>query len=397
MTEKHNYLAGCAASSLLFLFVLLQPWKLLRASENQDLALKLAFETLVGKLVPDELRHEFRDTMLQVFRVLFSPLTSTQLGILERVLQIKKQSTLQVDSQRAREFQGNLLDLFKHRRAVDIATLNSLLTPRGEVDETPRPGDSIETRINRHYETRAIKTKKFRLLVDFQHHVLESELYAREGALSPRPAGFIRRQLVQNPRLFSQISFAFNTLGALGAIGSIILEISDPRSALYSQNKNESVPAGIGVAATAIGGLGSWISSIAFIKSIRQQITPNTPNAANAEEMPMRGINRAANEIPGFDKLAAADFRVDLASTERVTTRLSKYFTKSATFGTKLFLALGVVADFAFLGLSLYNIYKDFQAETLDGWKLADDIGLGLTSAAGAAIGKCSFIIVRMF
>lgn len=367
---------------------------MLKASENQDLALKLAFETLVGNLVPDELRNEIRDTVLLVFRTLFSPLTSTQLGILERVLQIKKQSTLEVESRRAQEFEGKFLDMFEEKHAEDIAIIHSLLTARDEQDERNPPGDNHETRINRHYENRAIRKKKLRLLMRLQDHVLQSRFFApEEGTLTPRPEGFVDRRLVENPRLFAKVSFAFNTIGALGALGSIILEISDSGSSLYSHNLNESIPAGIGVAATFLGAIGSWKSSIDFIRTIREQITPNTPNSADVEETPMQQLNRAADEIPVFDRFAAAaDFRVDLASTNRVTKRLSQYFTKAAKFETKLFLGLGVVADVAFLGISIYNLYGDYEdwkANRLDGWKLADDIGLAVSSASGAAVGKC--------
>ena len=343
----------------------------------------------MGNLVPDELRRQIRDTVVLVFRTLFNPMTSTQLGILERVLQVKKQNKLDVTSRRAQEFQGKFLDMFKEKRAEDRAIFHSLLTARDEEDERNPPGDNLETLLDRIYENRAIKDKKLRLLMDFQHHALLNPLYApEEGKLTPRPKGFVERTLVENPRLFAKVSFAFNIIGALGALGSIILEISDSGSDLYSHNLNQSIPAGIGVAATSLGAIGSWKSSIDFIRSIREQITPNTPNSADIEEIPMQQLNRAADDIPVFDRLASADFQVDLASTERVTTRLSKYFTTAATIETKLFLGLGVVADFAFLGISLYNIYKDSQEKTLDGWKLADDIGLAVSSTLGAAVGK---------
>lgn len=206
--------------------------------------------------------------------------------------------------------------MFKEKRAEDIATFHRRLTARDEEDERNPPGDDLETLIERHYENRAIKTKQLRLLMDFQDHVLQKRLYRRkEGTLTPRPEGFVERRLVGNPRLFAKVSFAFNTIGALGALGSIILEISDSGSDLYSHNLNQSIPAGIGVAATFLGAIGSWKSSIDFIRSIREQITPNTPNSADVEEIPMQQLNRAVDDIPVFDRLAAADFRVDLAST----------------------------------------------------------------------------------
>lgn len=255
----------------------------------------------MGNLVPDELRIQIRDTVLLVFRTLFNPMTSTQLGILERVLQVKKQNTLGVTSRRAQEFQEKFLDMFKEKRAEDIATFDRRLTARDEEDERNPPGDDLETLIERHYENRAIKTKQLRLLMDFQDHVLQNRLYARkEGTLTPRPEGFVERRLVENPRLFAKVSFAFNTIGALGALGSIILEISDSGSDLYSHNLNQSIPASIGVAATFLGAIGSWKSSIDFIISIREQITPNAPNSADVEEIPMQQLNRAADDIPDW-------------------------------------------------------------------------------------------------
>ena len=309
-------------------------------------------------------------------------MTNTQLGILERVLQLKKQRALRVTSLRAQEFQKKFLNMFKENRVKDIANFDNLLTARDEKDERNPRGDNLETLIERHYENRAIKTKQLRLLMDFQGHVLQKRIFPRgEGTLAPRPERFVERSLVNNPRLFAKVSFAFNTIGTLGGLGSIILGIRDLCA-------KPSIPAGIGVAATFLGAIGSWKSSLDFIKSIRKLITPNTPNSADVEEIPMQQLNRAADDIPVFDRLAAADFRVDLASTERVTKRLSKYFSEAATFETKLFLGLGVVADFAFLGISLYDIYKDSQAKKLDGWKLADDIGIAVSSTSGASVGK---------
>ena len=150
----------------------------------------------MGNLVPDELRIQIRDTVLLVFRTLFNPMTSTQLGILERVLQVKKQNTLGVTSRRAQEFQETFLDLFKEKRAEDIAIFHRRLTARDEEDERNPPGDDLETLIERHYENRAIKTKQLRLLMDFQDHVLQKRLYRRkEGTLTPRPEGLLREGL----------------------------------------------------------------------------------------------------------------------------------------------------------------------------------------------------------
>ena len=344
----------------------------------------------MGNLVPDELRIQIRDTVLLVFRTLFYPLTSTQLGILERVLNLKKQNTLDVSSRRAQEFQRKFLDTFKEKHTEDIATFHRLLTTIDEKDERNPPGDDPQTQTERLYEERAIRIKRGLLAIGFQEDVMKSHLYApEEGTLTPRPEEFVKRRLLKNPRLFAEVSFAFNTIGALGALGSIILEISDSGSDLYSHNLNQSIPAGIGVAATFLGAIGSWKSSIDFIRIIREQITPNTPNSADVEVIPMQQLNRAADKIPVFDRLAAANFRVDLVSTKRVETRLRKYFTEAGTpVETKLFLGLGVVADFAFLGISLYNIYKDSKEKTLDGWKLADDIGLAVSSTLGVVVGK---------
>ena len=344
----------------------------------------------MGNLVPDELRIQIRDTVLLVFRTLFHPLTSTQLGILESVLNMKKQNTLKVSSRRAQEFQRKFLDTFKEKQAEDIATYHRLLTAIDDIDERYPPGDDPQTQSERLYEIRAVRAKGLLLLIDFQEHVDQSRFYApEEGTLTPRPEGFVKRRLMKNPRLFAEVSFAFNTIGALGALASIILEISDSGSDLYSHNLHQSIPAGIGVAATFLGAIGSWKSSIGFIRSIREQITPNTPNSADVEVIPMQQLNRAADEIPVFERLAPRIYKVDLVTTERVTTRLRKYLIKTGpSVETKLFLGLGVVADFTFLGISLYNIYKDSKEKTLDGWKLADDIGLAVSSTLGAAVGK---------
>ena len=344
----------------------------------------------MGNLVPDKLRIQIQETVLLLFRTLFHPLTSTQLGILESVLNMKKQNTLKVSSRRTQEFQRKFLDTFKEKHAEDIATYHRLLTAMDEIDERNLPGDDPQTQTERLYEERAIRVKKLLLLRDFKEYVTLRHFYApEEGTLTPRPEGLVKRRLMKNPRLFAEVSFAFNTIGALGALASIILEISDSGSDLYSHNLHQSIPAGIGVAATFLGAIGSWKSSIDFIRSIREQITPNTPNSADVEVIPMQQLNRAADEFSDFDRLAARSYPVDLVTTERVTTRLRKYLIKAGpSVETKLFLGLGVVADFTFLGISLYNIYKDSKEKTLDGWKLADDIGLAVSSTLGVVVGK---------
>ena len=102
----------------------------------------------------------------------------------------------------------------------------------------------------------------------------------------------------------------------------------------------------------------------------------------------MQDLNRVPDEVPIFDRYINEEFRVDLASTNQVTARFSTYFSKTAQLSTKVFLALGVVADLSFLALGAYELYKDFHDSKASVWQKANDIGLTVTAGFGAIVGR---------
>ena len=342
----------------------------------------------MGKLVPAHVRDLFTKDIVMAFKTLFAPMTSTQLGIIDRALNIHKQRGLEISSKRARQFRLGFLSAFKGKNAQEIGEFHSMITYREEMDLRGQIDRDIDTLVSRKYENRAIRNMKLKLFLKFQDYLIQDRRLLPGRPLRPNSEHFIRRWLLKKPTTFARVSATFNVLATLGAISSIILELANPYGELYSHHQNESIPAICSVVATVIGAIGSAKGVFDLAKDLKDRLFPRASNVAEVEEIPMQDLNRVPDEVPIFDRYINEEFRVDFASTNRLTARFSTYFSKTAQLSTKVFLALGVVADLSFLALGAYKLYKDFHDGKASVWQKANDIGLTVTAGFGAIIGR---------
>ena len=342
------------------------------------MAIKMALDKLLSK------SDDTKEVLLAVLKTVLGPMTSTQLAIIEGVLNIKKQRALEVDSERRQAFEEGYFDTFKTANSEEIAYLGQL----PGLEEVSRseglePGEwqKISNKVT------DLRVRQFALLKKYRNELLKrTELLGLEPEnLRPATDNSIKRWLTENPKAFAKVSGAFNTIGTIAALGTFISDVSDPDSAL----RNGSAPAVAAAVATLVGATGSFKGTADLVynlgKILKKKLFSKFETGAEAEEIEMQPLSRNPGEA--FEEYAAADFRVDLASTERVTGRLESYFTKASKVMSKVFVGLGVAADFTFLGIGIYNIVEDFKADRLDPWKITDDFALTLTAGAGAAIG----------
>ena len=211
----------------------------------------------MGNLVPAHVRDLFTKDIVMVFKTLFAPMTSTQLGIIDRDLNIHKQRGLEISSKRARQFRLGFLSAFKDKNAQEkIGEFHSMITYREEMDLRGQIDGDIDTLVSRKYENRAIRNMKLKLFLKFQEYLIQDRRLLPGRPLRPNTEHFIRRWLLKKPTTFARVSATFNVLATLGAISSIILELANPYGELCS-HKNESIPAICSVAATVIGAIGS--------------------------------------------------------------------------------------------------------------------------------------------
>ena len=89
-----------------------------------------------------------------------------------------------------------------------------------------------------------------------------------------------------------------------------------------------------------------------------------------------------------FPEELATEYAVDLNNMERTTNRVVRMMDPVSRLGEKFFTGLGIVADGIFFGISVHDLYKDFTADSVDPWKVADDFALAASSGAGAVLGK---------
>ena len=140
----------------------------------------------------------------------------------------------------------------------------------------------------------------------------------------------------------------------------------------------------LSVAATAIGGVGSIKGTYDFAKVLKEKLFQPRRSAGTWE---FYGT-RSSEELATFEEELATEFSVDLNNMERASNRIVRMMEPSSRLASKVFTALGVVADGIFFGISVYDLYKDFTADTKDPWKIADDFAFAASAGIGAALGK---------
>lgn len=370
---------------ILNLFVLFQPWTIMQSLdvEKQRDAISAAITAIYEEpSVPEEVRTTFTDVMKGIINVMLYPLTSTQLGIFSNFLDIKKLDVLRVIDARANDFKERFLDVFvqKPEHSQDIANINEAIELRPRAAKTM---SELFSRTTRDFEAEIEACKDFYKLPGMTkkrydlRDLFHEELKNKQDPLAGLPPGELEKLIRKNPRFVSGIANTFNVLGAVGATYSVFREIFTPNSGFRQGNPRDV----LSVVATAIGGVGSIKGTIDVAKLLKEKLfRPRQPTSTTK----FYGT-RSAEELGTFEEQLATEFSVDLNNMQRATTRLAR-MSQAAKLG-RVFTALGVVADGIFFGISIYDLYKDFTADNLDPWKIADDFAFAASAGIGAALG----------
>ena len=330
--------------------------------------------------VPEEVRITFTDVMKGMLNTVLYPITSTQLGVFANFLDMKKLKVLGAVDSRAKQFRDGFLDLFVQTHSEDFAEINQGKEARPKalknMDDFWPTTIEEQNEWDRHYKDfeklNNVRPKRYRL-----RQLFTDQLPNAEQPLAEIPTSTLHQVIRNNPRFVSGIGNTFNVLGAVGATYSVFKEIFTPNSGFRQGNPRDV----LSVVATAIGGVGSIKGTIDVAKLIKEKIfQPRQPMSStelyNA---------RRAEEIGTFEEELATEFSVDLNNMERASARLAK-MSQAAKLG-RFFTALGVVADGIFFGISIYDLYKDFTADNVDPWKIADDFAFAASAGIGAALG----------
>ena len=333
--------------------------------------------------VPEEVRTTFTNVMNGIINVILYPLTSTQLGVFSNFLDMRKLDVLKVVDARAKDFKDRFLDLFVQspEHSQDIKNINEV-TPAGRKaekaiivflsDPIGRVDDEVEKVFKNFYKLQGMTEKRNKL-----RDLFHEELKNAKDPLAGLPSDALDKLIRKNPRFVTGFAHAFNVLGAVAATYSVFREIFTPNSGFRQGNPRDV----LSVVATAIGGVGSIKGTIDVAKVLKDKLfQPRRPTSTTR----FYGARRA-EELGTFEEELATEFSVDLNNLERATARLSR-MSQAAKLG-RFFTALGVVADGIFFGISIYDLYKDFTADNVDPWKIADDFAFAASAGIGAVLG----------
>ena len=331
--------------------------------------------------VPEEVRITFTRVLKGIINATLTLLTSTQLGIFSNFLDIKKLDVLSAVDSRAKDFKERFLDIFVQKHSQEIKNINEAIELRRRALKTLAELSSRTGPRDEEAEIEAMKdfyklpgmTKKRHDLRDLFHEELKNTQDPLAGLSSRRLDRFLRK----NPRFVQGITNTFNVLGAVGATYSVFREIFTPNSGFRQGNPRDV----LSVVATAIGGVGSIKGTIDVAKLLKEKLfRPRRPTSVD------RFYDfRRADEFATFEEKLATEFSVDLNNMQRASARLAR-MSQAAKLG-HVFTALGVVADTIFTGISIYDLYKDFTADNVDPWKIADDFAFAASAGVGAALG----------
>ena len=330
--------------------------------------------------VPEEVRNTFTRVLKGIINATLTPLTSTQLGIFSNFLDIKKLDVLSAVDSRAKDFKERFLDIFVQKHSQEIKNINEAIELRrttlktlAELFSRPTTDHEAEIEVFKDFYKLPGMTKKRYDLRDLFHEELKNTQDPLAGLSSSRLDKFLRK----NPRFVQGITNTFNVLGAVGATYSVFREIFTPNSGFRQGNPRDV----LSVVATAIGGVGSIKGTIDVAKLLKEKLfRPRQPTSVD------RFYDfRRADEFATFEEKLATEFSVDLNNMQRASARLAR-MSQAAKLG-HVFTALGVVADTIFTGISIYDLYKDFTADNVDPWKIADDFAFAASAGVGAALG----------
>ena len=330
--------------------------------------------------VPEEVRATFTNVMKGIINVMLYPLTSTQLGVFSNFLDMKKLDVLRAVDSRAQDFKARFLDLFVQDHSQDVATINEAIELRPIAAKTM---NELFSQVPRDFEAEIEACKDFYKLPGLTkkrydlRDLFHEELKDAQDPLAGLSSSKLDKLLRKNPRFVAGIGNTFNVLGAVGATYSVFREIFTPNSGFRQGNPRDV----LSVVATAIGGVGSIKGTIDVAKLLKEKLfRPRRPTSTTR----YYGFRRA-EELGTFEEELATEFSVDLNNMQRASTRLAR-MSRAAKLG-QVFTALGVVADGIFFGISIYDLYKDFTADNVDPWKIADDFAFAASAGIGAALG----------
>ena len=313
------------------------------------------------------------------FNLILYPITSTQLGVFSNFLDMRKLDVLSAVDAKALKFKRLFLDQFVQYNSADITKINEAKEARrtalknmDSLWKEPIMDQDAWARNWREYEKlKGLRQKRYEL-----RDLFNEKLKTTDPSLIELPSDALHQVMRNNPRMVAGISHAFNLLGAVGATYSVFKEIFTPDSGLRQGNWRDIAS----VTATAIGGVGSIKGTIDLAKVLKEKLFKPRPTERFY-------IQRTSEELATFEEELATEVSVNLNNMERFSSRLAR-MAEAKTIG-RVFTAFGVVADGIFLGISIYDLYKDFTADSRDDWKIADDFLFAASAGIGAALGKC--------
>lgn len=351
-------------------------------TEKQREAISWAITAIYEGNVSEDDRKTFTEVMKELMKVILYPLTSTQLGVFNNFLDLKKLDVLKAVDTRAKTFK-TYLDVFVQKHFEDVTNINQVK----QANAKPRILKNLDS-IFKNPQRWKLRTREDELIKEFLDiTALERKADILRGAFKAelKEAGFSRklpffhRIIKNNPRLVAGMSHAFNLLGTFSAGYSILKEISDPNSGFSTRNKRDV----LSFMATAIGGVGAFIGTYDFLKVLKEKIFQ--PRRASGT-----GYRAPDGELQAtFQEELATEFSVDLNNMERASKRLLSMMEVSRRLGSIFFTSLGIVADGLVFGISVYDLYNDFcKAGSRDSWKIADDFAFAASAGVGAGLGK---------
>ncbi|XP_078353573.1 uncharacterized protein LOC144638230 [Oculina patagonica] len=367
-----------------------KPWSILESldEEKQREALSAAITSIYeGPNVPEQVKVTFEESMKELLNAILYPITSTQLGVYSNFLDMRKLDVLSRVDERARNFKTDFLDIFVQNNLDDIKDINiakRLHRSRGRIlnylgKQRILNQEAWARNWKEYYRINRMTEKIYRIKDNFRE-----QLKTADPALLAQSNDYLSRKIRSSPRFVAGLSHTFNVLGTAGAMYSVIKELSDANSDTRQGNPRAILT----VVATSIGGIGSVYGTISatidLMKILKEKFfAPPKPTTR------FYGF-RSSDEFFTIEQELATEVSVDVTNMERASSRLAR-MAESRTIG-RVFTAFGVVADGIFFGISVYDLYKDFTADTRDNWKIADDFLFAASAGIGAALGIATFV-----
>lgn len=340
--------------------------------EKQRDAIGMAIRTIHEGNVPEDVRSTGEEVVTALMNIILYPLTSTQLGVFNNFLDLRKLDALKALDPRVRDFETKFQDIFVQEHQ-EIAQINRAIEGRNNLDLFVKNPRKNREALDQNFKD-FLNLPKMEEKIDNLREILAPKL-KQEGShpLIKPPSGYIHRKLRENPRLVTGMANFFNVFGTLAAIGSIVkdttgLQQGDVRDLLSD-------------VATTIGAAGAIKGTYDLAKVLKHKLFGSKTTYFNGRRRPQVVPDR----FQTVAQMLASEHGVNLKNMERVGNRFDR-MKKTRPFA-RIFSGLGAVADGLFLGISIYDLYMDFMADSWDPWKIADDILFTTSAGIGGALG----------